>query len=112
MTKIFGVSQFALKSGVKPEEFEQALREEIAKAPDLPGWKASLGKSDRGGQVGSYLFMWEIESVERRNEVAPMPDQPSEEGQRYLEATATLWQIFNEKATPEWNRFTDYVKVA
>jgi hypothetical protein len=90
MAKIFGVNQHALKPGVKPEDFEQAIRLELAKAPDLPGWKAFLGKGDRGEQVGNYLFSWEIESVERRAEVAPAPGQPSEEGRRYLEATATL----------------------
>ena len=112
VAKIFGVRQFALKPGVKPEDFEQAMQAEIAKAPDLPGWKASLGKGDRGDQVGNYLFMWQIESVERRNEISPAPDQPSEEGRRYLEATATLWQTFTEMATPTWNVFTDYVVIA
>ena len=112
MAKIFGVRQFALKPGVKPEDFEQAIRQELAKAPDLPGWKASLGKGDRGEQVGNYLFMWELESVERRDEVMPAPNQASEEGRRYLEATATLRQALNEMATPAWNVFTDYVVLA
>ena len=112
MAKIFSVREFALNPGVKPEDFEQAIRLELAKAPDLPGWKASLGKGDRGSQVGNYLFMWELESVERRNEVVPVPNQPTEEGRRYLEATATLWQTFKEMATPAWHVFTDYVVTA
>ena len=39
------------------------MQTEIAKAPDLPGWKASLGKGDRGEYMGNYLILWEIESV-------------------------------------------------
>ena len=112
MAKIFSVREFALNPGVKPEDFEQAIRLELARAPDLPGWKASLGKGNRGNQVGNYLFMWEIESVERRAEVVPAPGQPSEEGRRYLEATAALWQTLDEMATPAWKVFTDYVVVA
>ena len=112
MAKIVSVREFALNPGVKPEDFEQAIRQELANAPDLPGWKASLGKGDRGAQVDNYLFMWEIESVERRDEVAPVPRQPSEEGRRYIDATATLWQTLNEMATPAWTVFTDYVVIA
>ena len=112
MAKIFSVREFTLNPGVRPEDFEQAIQLELAKAPDLPGWKASLGKGDRGHQVGNYLFMWELESVERRNEVVPVPNQPTEEGRRYIEATATLWQTLNEMATPAWKVFTDYVVVA
>jgi len=112
MAKIFSVRQFALKPGVKPVDFEQAMQTEIAKAPDLPGWKASLGKGDRGEQVGNYLILWEIESVERRDEIAPASEQRSEEARRYIEATATLWQTFTEMATPTWNVFTDYVVIA
>jgi len=107
MAKVFSLHQFELKSGVKPEEFEQAVLAEIAKAPDLPGWKGSLAKSDRGNQVGSYLVIWEIESVERRDEVIPAPGQPSEEARRWLDATATLWQTLREMATGAG--FTDYV---
>lgn len=110
MAKIFSVHQFTLKPGVKPEDFEQAMLAEIAKAPDLPGWKASLGKGDRGDQAGNYLLMWELESVERRAEVMPAPGQPSEEGRRYIEATATLWQTLDKMATRQGS-FTDYVVV-
>ena len=112
MAKVFGVHQFELKPGVRPEDFERAVREEIAKAPDLPGCTAYLGKGDRGEQVGNYLILWEIESVERRDEIAPASEQRSEEARRYIEATATLWQTFTEMATPTWNVFTDYVVIA
>ena len=112
MAKIVSVRQFALKPGVKPVDFEQAMQTEIAKAPDLPGWKASLGKGDRGEQVGNYLILWEIESVERRDAIAPAPGQPSEEGRRWIEATAALWQILNEMASPAWDVHTNYVVIA
>ena len=112
MAKVFSVRQFALKPGVKPEDFEQAMQAEIAKAPDLPGWKASLGKGDHGDQVGNYLFLWEIESVERRDAIVPAPGQPSEEGRRFIEATAALWQTLNEMASPAWHVFTNYVVIA
>jgi hypothetical protein len=62
--------------------------------------------------VGNYLFMWESESVARRDPVAPAPGQRSEEGQRYIEATATLWKALNEMAMPSWQINTDYVVIA
>ena len=41
------------------------------------------------------------------------PNQPTEEGRRYIEATATLWQTLNGRpATPARKVFTDYVVVA
>jgi len=111
MAKIYGVNQYALKPGIKPEDFEQAIRLELAKAPDLPGWKAFLGKGERGEQMGNYLFTWEIESVERRDAILPAPGQPSEERRRFVEATATLWQTLDKMATRQ-APFTDYVVIA
>ena len=111
MAKVFGVHQFELKPGVRPEDFEQALRAEIAKARDLPGLKASLGKGDYGDQVGNYLLLWEGESVERRDAILPAPGQPSEERRRFVEATATLWQTLDKMATRQ-APFTDYVVIA
>ena len=64
MAKITSVHQSQLKPGIKPEDFEQAMREEIAKALDLRGAKFYLTKGERGEQVGDYLIMWEFESVE------------------------------------------------
>jgi len=111
MAKIIGVHQFELKPGVKPEDFEQAMREEIAKALDLRGTRMYLTKGERGEQVGDYLIMWEFESVERRNEIFPVQGQSSEECQRWIEATASLWQTLS-KMTTRKTPFTDYVVIA
>ena len=44
MARITSAHQFQLKPGIKPEDFEQAMREEIAKALDLRGAKLYLTK--------------------------------------------------------------------
>jgi hypothetical protein len=51
---------------VTEEAFEQVVRAMIA-APQFPGWRVSLLKSDRGTQYGKYGVLFEIESVEARD---------------------------------------------
>ena len=60
MARVTSVHQFQLKPGIQPEDFEQAMREEIAKAFDLRGAELYLTKGERGEQVGDYLIMWEF----------------------------------------------------
>jgi hypothetical protein len=111
MSKVFGMHMIALLPGVKAEDFEKFVTEEVYPAPAPEGWKYYLLKGDRGDREGRYLWMIEIESVETRDKLFPAPGEVSEEAQRYLESQAAVFQKWATFATPLDGITTDYVVV-
>jgi hypothetical protein len=71
MAKICSLHDFELRSGVDPAEFERVFREEVARAPSLPGFKASLLKSNRGARDGKFAALLEIEDEGTRGRYFP-----------------------------------------
>ena len=116
MAKVFGIQEIELRPGVKGEEFERYFREEIGTiAPVFPGWKMFLAKSDRGARNGKYAIVFEIESVEARNRMNPMPDVQSEELLRLLQESGMgkameKWDQYSSSISGE-SRSYDYVVV-
>ena len=113
MAKLFGMHTIELHPGVKPEDFERFVVEEVNPGPHLPGVVSHLLKGDRGDREGKYLVMLEFESTESRDRFFPAPDQASEEAQRYLESIRAIrekWATLgNVPGTTDI--YTDYVVV-
>ena len=75
MAKVYGIQEIELRPDVTEAEFERYFREEIGTIERVfPGFKMCLAKSDRGARNGKYAIVIEIESVEARNRMNPMPD--------------------------------------
>ncbi len=116
MAKVYGVQEIELRPDVTEAEFERYFREEIGTIERVfPGFKMCLAKSDRGARNGKYAIVIEIESVEARNRMNPMPDVVSEEAQRLLEETGMAlalakWDQYASTITGE-SRSYDYVVV-
>ena len=110
MAKVFGMHMIALKPGVKAEDFERFVVEEVYPA-NIEGWNFYLLKGDRGDREGKYLWMIEVESVETRNRFFPSPGEMSEEAQQYFEAQAAVFEKWATFATPLDVISTDYVVV-
>ena len=70
---VISVREFELRSGVKPQEFEDYARQEHAHALSQAktGTRFRILKGDRGDRKGGYLLIWEFESVAARNEFFP-----------------------------------------
>ncbi len=79
MPKVYGLHEMKLEPGQDPDEFERFWRDEVAPLPDFPGWKTQLLKSDRGPRAGTYLVLFEIESVEARDRFFPGPNEETSE---------------------------------
>jgi hypothetical protein len=113
MAKLFGMHEIELHSGVKPEDFERFVVEELNRSQLFPGVATHVLKGDRGEREGKYLFMMEFESTESRDRLFPTPGQASEEAQRYLESTRAItekWATFGTvPGTTDVS--TDYVVV-
>jgi len=109
MSKVFGMHMIALHPGVKAEDFEKFVIEEMYPLP-WP-WEGYLLKGDRGDREGKYLVMWEIESVEARDRYFPAPGQPSEEYQQFMESHAAVLEKWATFATSLDTICTDYVVV-
>ena len=116
MSRVLGIHMITLRPGVKAEDFERFVTEEVYLLPWFEGWGFYLLKGDRGDREGKYVVMWEIESVEARDRYAPTPDQYSEEFDRFMEPHAAEF----EKVFEKWATFasplpspiyTDYVVV-
>ena len=110
MSRVFGMHMIALKPGVKVEDFEKFVTEEVS-LPSLEGLKGYLLKGDRGDREGRYLMMFEFESVEVRDRYFPSPGEMSKEAQQAFEAEAVAMEKWETFATPLSVIYTDYVVV-
>jgi len=111
MAKVFGMHMIALRPGVKAEDFEKFVMEEVYPTSTIEGWKNYLLKGDRGDREGKYLWMSEFESVEQRDRLFPSPGEMSEEAQQFLAAQAAVYEKWATLATPLDVISTDYVVV-
>jgi len=109
MSKVFGMHMIALRPGVKAEDFEKFVTEEVYPLPWLS--EVYLLKGDRGDREGKYLVMWEFESVEARDRLFPSPGEMSEEAQQFFESFAPVSEKWATFATPLDTISTDYVVV-
>jgi hypothetical protein len=111
MSKVFGMHMIALKPGVKAEDFEKFVTEEMYPLPSLEGLRFYLLKGDRGDRVGKYLAVFECESVAVRNRYFPSPGEMSEEAQRFFASYAAVSEKWTAFATPFDVIYTDYIVV-
>ena len=86
MTRVFGMHEIELHPGVKEEDFENFVLNELSAAPNYPGWSWRLLKGDRGARTGKYLLLVDIESVEARDRFSPSPNEGSEEADQFDQA--------------------------
>jgi hypothetical protein len=111
---VLSVREFELRSGVKPQEFEDYVRKELSHALSAgkTGAHFRILKGDRGDRKGGYLLIWEFESVAARNEFFP------KEGGGASPACQQSWKRIKlalEKFSmyvKEKHSYTDYVTVA
>lgn len=111
MSKVLGMHMIALKPGVKAEDFETFVTEEVYPLLALEGSDTYLLKGDRGDREGKYLMVSEFESVELRDRYYPSPGEMSEEVQQLLESWAGAFEKWATFATPLDVIYTDYVVV-
>jgi hypothetical protein len=102
----------ALKPGVKAEDFEKFVIEEVYPVAELEGMEFYLLKGDRGDREGRYLTLYKLESVETRDRLFPSPGEWSEAIQQFIETHAALYEKWETFATPENVIYTDYVVVS
>jgi hypothetical protein len=111
---VMTVREFELRSGVKAEEFETYVRQELTRALSQAktGTRFRILKGDRGDRKGGYLLVWEFDSVAARNEFFP------KEGAGASPACQQQWKRIKlalEKFSiyvKEKHSYTDYVTVA
>jgi hypothetical protein len=111
---VISVREFELRSGIKPEEFENYARKELTHALSeaKTGTHFRILKGDRGDRKGGYLLIWEFESVAARNEFFP------KEGGGASPACQQQWKrikLAMEKFgayVKEKHGYTDYLTVA
>ena len=111
MAKVFGMHMVALKPGVKAEDFEKFVKEEVYPTLELEGVESYLLKGDRGDREGKYLWVMEVESVEARDRLFPSPGESSEEVRQFFESYAAVSDKWGTFATPVDVIYTDYVVV-
>ena len=114
MSKVYGMHMIALHPGVKAEDFEKFVMEEVYPVSNFEGWKYHLLKGDRGEREGNYLGMFEFESVELRDRLFPSRGEMSEEIQQFFAAQAGVFEKWATFATPmdaTSTDSTDYVVV-
>jgi hypothetical protein len=116
MAKVFGIHELELRPGVTPEQFDQFVRGEVARAPAQPVWTIHVLKGDRGTRGGKFAVLIEIESVETRDRLFPdSGGEPSLEAQQYLASSNTLMEKWSSLATAPGDSgtvWTDYAVVA
>ena len=102
MAKVYGLHTLELRQGVTDDDFERFVASNVAQWPELPGWRMTLLKGDRGDQVGQYLSLVEIDSVEARDRVSPGGGlEDTEEGRQWLAVVGPLLE--------QWGQFVTHV---
>lgn len=116
MAKVFGIHELELKPGAAAEEFERFMLEDVGNLPPLAGTRTYLLKGDRGIRDGKYAFLFEFESQETRDRLAPVEGDPPEDVQQVFASEAVRralarWATFTTVPgnDTEW---TDYVVVS
>ena len=66
MGKVYGLHALQLRPGVTGDDFERFVANNIQQWPRIPGWRIAILKGDRGDQVGQYLALVELDSIEAR----------------------------------------------
>jgi hypothetical protein len=113
MSKVFAMHMIAIKPGVKTEDFEKFVIEEVYPLPTLEGVKFYLLKGDRGDREGKYLAVYEFESVEVRDKYFPSPGEGTKEVEQFFESWAVAiekWATFATSLAVDVI-YTDYVVV-
>ena len=91
MGKIYGLHTLELRPGVSGEDFERFVAGNSEHWPSLPGWRIALLKGERGDQVGQYLALVEVDSIEARNRVSPRGGlDDTAEGREWVAAVGPL----------------------
>ena len=100
--EVIAIRILELKSDVDTTEFDKFAYEEFNPAYDgtAPGIKLSIAKSDRGTDVGSYVFLWTFDSQIVRDLMLPAEGNP----------TDWFLKIFeDQKLWDQWNKLGTYV---
>jgi hypothetical protein len=115
MAKVYSLHMVALKAGASGAEFERFFHEELEPGPTPDGLRLRLLKGDRGDREGRYLVMFEVESVERRDqlfpEAGPAARQASGEVMQWMGGAGPTLAKWGEFATPFDTIYTDYREV-
>jgi hypothetical protein len=100
MGKVYGLHTLQLRPGVTGDNFERFVANNIQQWPRIPGWRIAILKGDRGDQVGHYLALVELDSIEARDRVSPSGgmDQ-TEEGRQWVAAVGPLMEQWREYVT-------------
>jgi hypothetical protein len=100
--RVLGIHDLVLKPDVAPAEFERFVAEEWAPAfADVyPGVDLQGLKGERGNALGTYLLVFEIDSIKARDHYFPAPGSPTSRGSstRPAGSGATASSAANELA--------------
>ncbi len=114
MAKVFGIHHMELKNDADAAKFERIVSDEFNALPKLAGWESSIVKGERGNNVGQYMLIMEVESLETRNRDIPGDGRPfSPELQKWFDTTAPTFDKVSSYLTAPLGGgvFTDYVTV-
>ena len=118
MAKVFSIHEVELRPGVTAEEFERFLKTEyMSGALPMPiGWSVAYLQGNRGIRAGKYVVLYEVASVEERDNFFPEAGTPSAKFHQYNQLRTTAQQALEEKmstyVTASGESFTDYTVIA
>ena len=104
MARLFGIHNVTLRPGVKEEEFERFVVEQVYPLETPPGWTNCLLKSTGDQQASRYLVLWEIESPEALTRWMPAPGVYSEDAKLFRDSHPELRRIGQN-----WLAFVEHV---
>ncbi len=118
MARLFGMHELELRPGITQAAFEKFVAEELSHLLHREGQVTYVLKGERGERAGTYLFVFEYDSVASRDRDSPGPNQDSKELFVWLEEHyAEVGALFDRLSTfvkPDWDigkHFTDWVEV-
>jgi hypothetical protein len=113
MARVWGVHEIELVPGTDPDDFERAAAAVVgAASPD--GWRSRIMKGERGPRSGQYLLLFEIDSLQQRDQFYPAEGVASDEANAEFDRA-------HPEAAAAWDRLaamivdlsdaTDYLEI-
>ena len=99
MAKVFSIHHLELKNAADAAQFEQVVIDEFEKLPQWEGWQGWIAKGERGDEVGKYVMIWEIESLESRDRATPSLGVVTAEGEAWLAQAQPVFDKVNSYLT-------------
>lgn len=116
MAKVLGIHEIEVREGLSEASLKKKFKEFAREWEAITGWKMLLLKGDKGQRSGKYALIYEIKSVQERENPLGMSKEEEnrwvEDHKDLLEDFSKKWAAISPTDTGTHEEYTDYIVLA